>query len=149
MRTKTLTMLASVALIAMILPTVVQGYVYSGYDRHSDYFLWFEIQKWELWVKIDTTRDTWELKWKKSGSYPLTYSQYYWAQLYSYIHCWDDKGWKWSWGAYVIPAHAESGQLTLRYRNTNTWTHTEVRWAYNAGFINLFRDLRVDIYVGS
>ena len=139
-----------VALIAVTMTVpIVQAYVYSGYDRHRDYFLWFVIQKWELWVKIDTDADTWYLKWKKSGALPLSSGEYSLAQPYSYIKCWDDKGWEWSWGPYVIPAHPESGELTLTYRNTYTWTHTEVRWAYNAGLINLFRTLRVDFYVGS
>lgn len=126
-------------------PEVPEGDVYEGYDKESV----LEIQSWELWVKIDTEEDTWSLKWRVNGYWPCTSIQYLNAQPYSYIKVWDDKGFSWSWGPLVIPAHSLSGELTLDYHNSYTWTYTEVRWAYNigAGFSNVLITCRVDLYV--
>ena len=53
-------------------------------------------------------------------------------------------------GPYVYPPHPLSGEVTLTYRNTYTWTHTEVRWVYALTPFNYdYRTLGVDIYVGS
>lgn len=116
-------MLGSVALIAMmLLPSVAQAYVYSGYDKSTLKWLWFTMQTWELWVKIDTNSDTWNVKWK-TGTWPNTPQMY--CPFISYVKMWDDKDFYLKWYA-----HPLSGEVTLEYSNTYTWTHTELRWVY-------------------
>ena len=125
------------------------GSVYSDYDK--GYSIWIdgiELQKWELWVKIDTDDQTWNLRWKQTGDYPNTYLMY--CGYLSYIKTWDDKGFSWSWGPHVYPAHGFSGNVTLDYHNRYTWTHTEVRWVYaTTPFTYDYITCRVDIYVGT
>lgn len=125
------------------------GSVYSGYQEGRS--IWLDgilLQKWELWVKIDTDAVTWELCWKQTGDWPYTYLMY--CGYLSYIKTWDDEGFSWNWGPQAYPPHSLSGEVSLDYPNTYTWTHTEVRWVYaTTPFTYEYITCRVDIYVGS
>lgn len=105
--------------------------------------MWVRVQKWELWVKIDTRADTWNVVWKKTGGWPYTYLMYAWPV--SKLKMWDDKGF-----SYTLSPHAESGEITLNYRTLYTWTHTEIEWPYlmNIWYQFDYKVCRVDIYVG-
>lgn len=108
MRTKQKILLCSVALIAMmLLPSVAQANVYSGYQRKKLKLLWWTVQTWEMWVAIDTDVDNWHIRWKtgtcgfsmlKNPVKPNTPYMYCW--MLSYVKAWDDKGFSWSWGHY-------------------------------------------------
>jgi hypothetical protein len=135
-------LLVFVVAMTMTVP-MASAYVYSGYDKTRVVVLWFETQRWELWVKIDTARDTWNVKYKKSGGWPYTYLMYAWP--ISKVKVWDNKGF-----SYTLQPHPESGEFTLTYLNTNTWTHTEVVWPYaTTPFTYDYKKCRVDIYVGA
>jgi hypothetical protein len=61
------------------------------------------------------------------------------------LKMWDDKGF-----SYTLQTVPESGELTLTYRNTYTWTHTEITWSYMTVLYYFdYKVCRVDIYVGS
>lgn len=90
----------------------------------------------------------WTVKWQTNGGWPYTEAMYSYGQPHSYIKLWDDKGFNWSWGPSAVPAHDLSGEFTLDYPNTNTWTYTKIRWAYSISpFGYYYVVLKVGVYV--
>jgi hypothetical protein len=126
-----------------------QAAVYSDYERYDEYIFWVIHNYWEVWLVVDTNTDTLTLKWNAEDWFYSPFGQGY--SFGSYIHVWDDKGNKIHWIdmgtalAHIPP----DGQITLKYTNTYTWVHAEIRWSYLLWWsFGKYVTLRCDVYVG-
>ena len=122
---KSLLLSAVVFMAILALAPLTQAAVYEGYARKKEQFLWWTI-KWEVWIKIDTSADTFYVRWKG----PSSYKGSYFNGMLAYIKMWDDKGFEWHYGPRYIPSIGPKGEVTKPYTHTNTWAHAEVRWSY-------------------
>ena len=147
-KTKGLLLSAFALMVLTLLTPLAQATIYAGYD-HTHSGPW----TWELFVRVDTKADTCWVKWEAHDVGPwylgfITPGIYDW--YFSYVKVWDDKGFSWSYGPYVYPPMARSGEVTLHYTNTYTWLHAKVHWSYwvtsPGGRWTVTLD--VDVYVG-
>lgn len=101
---------------------------------------------WELWVTIDTTENTWYVKW--SG--PIIYYVAPYNGMLSYLWRWDDKGFTHKHGPLTMPCLQVSGEWEISYSNTYTWSYTERMWVYSFDpFTSIPVTLRVVMWIDS
>jgi len=133
----------TLTLLAPTLTPRTEAKVFTGYKYYEEWFLGIHYL-WEIWVTINTTAQTWTVKW--SG--PSLYIIFPYHGLLSYLWRWDDLGFTHKYGPLCIPCLAPSGTWTIPYNNTDTWAYSEFQWMYAIDpFTFIPKTLRLGIYI--
>jgi hypothetical protein len=135
--------LALLSITGLVAPA--HAAVYSDYARRDEYYLFGAIHNyWELWLVVDTDKNTLWIKWHAED--------WFWAPAPGgYIHIWDDDGkiyWFDAPPGYTIE---NDGELTFTYTKSYKWVYAEVQWSYWAIPLYLLIytvTLRCAVYVG-